>query len=298
MQYSKLGKSDLQVSKIGFGCMSLTGDMTANELIMNKALELGINFFDTADLYEKGENESRIGSLLKSSRKDIILATKVGNQWRPDGSGWDWNPGKAHILAAVEKSLTRLQTDYIDLYQLHGGTMDDPIDETIEAFERLKEQGKIRYYGISSIRTNVIREYIQRSNITSVMMQYSLLDRRPEEESLALLKENGIGVLSRGSLSQGLLVDKPAKPYLNWNPDQVIHAAEAVKKVTGENESNAQTAIRFVLQNEAISNAVIGIRTLSQLEDVAAAADQVPLSKQDMELLSSAALPQYYSEHR
>jgi aryl-alcohol dehydrogenase-like predicted oxidoreductase len=88
--------------------------------------------------------------------KKVIIATKVGNQWRADGSGWDWNPNKDYIISAVEQSLKRLQTDYIDLYQLHGGTMEDPIDETIEAFEQLQKQGKIRYYGISSIRPTVI----------------------------------------------------------------------------------------------------------------------------------------------
>ena len=89
---------------------------------------------------------------MRSKRDQVVIASKAGNQWRADGSGWDWNSSKKHILAAAEESLKRLKTDYIDLYQLHGGTIDDPIDETIEAFEILKKQGKIRYYGISSIR--------------------------------------------------------------------------------------------------------------------------------------------------
>jgi len=298
MQYSKLGKSDLQVSKIGFGCMSLKGEAADNELLINKALDLGVNYFDTADLYENGANESKIGTVLKSKRKDVILATKVGNQARPDGSGWDWNPTKDYILASVEGSLKRLQTDYIDLYQLHGGTMDDPMEETIEAFEQLKQQGKIRYYGISSIRPNVIREYVKRSAIISVMMQYSLLDRRPEEESLGLLKENGIGVLSRGGVAQGLLVDKPAKAYLNWSAAEVAQAAEAIHAVTGKNGSNAQTAVQFILKNQAINCAVIGIRTLSQLEDICAAADLPLLSAEEMQLLTNSVSPQYYLEHR
>ena len=142
-----------------------------------------------ADLYDKGENEKLIGAALKEKRKDVIIATKVGNQWRADGSGWDWNPRKEYILSCVEGSLQRLNIDYIDLYQLHGGTIQDPIDETIEAFELLVQQGKIRYYGISSIRPNVIREYVKRSNIVSVMMQYSLLDRRSEETCLPLLQQ-------------------------------------------------------------------------------------------------------------
>ena len=181
MEYRKLGKSDLNISVIGFGCMSLKDNQQQNETIIHEALEYGINYFDTADLYDKGMNEVSVGKALKSKRAKAILATKVGNQWRSDGSRWDWNPNKKYILAAVEESLKRLQTDYIDVYQLHGGTIDDPVDETIEAFELLQKQGKIRWYGISSIRPNVIREYVQRSNIVSVMMQYSLLDRRAEE---------------------------------------------------------------------------------------------------------------------
>jgi aryl-alcohol dehydrogenase-like predicted oxidoreductase len=298
MQYSKLGKSALQISKVGFGCMSLKGGVAENETVVKRSLELGINYFDTADLYDKGENEVLIGTLLRGDRQKVVLATKAGNQWRPDGSGWDWNASKAHILTAVEGSLKRLQTDYIDLYQLHGGMMDDPIDETIEAFELLVAQGKIRYYGISSIRPNVIREYVNRSNIVSVMMQYSLLDRRPEEESLGLLKDNGIGVVTRGSVAQGLLVDKPAKAYLNWTPAEVAHAAEVVQAMTGKTGSAAQTAIRFALQHGAVDSAVIGIRTLEQLEDVAAAPDLGPLLENEISALQQAAAPQVYTEHR
>lgn len=298
MRYSRLGKSDLEVSRIGFGCMSLTQDTRENEAIIHQALELGINYFDTADLYEKGENEIKIGNLLKNSRNQVIIATKVGNRHRADGNGWDWNPRKDYILSAVEESLRRLQTDYIDLYQLHGGTIDDPIDETIEAFELLKEQGKIRHYGISSIRPNVIREYVKRSDMVSVMMQYSLLDRRPEEECFELLKKNNISVLSRGSIAQGLLADKPAKSYLSWSEASVAKAAGAVHMVSGENGNAADTAIRFVLQHQPVSSAVIGIRTLAQLEDIAAAADLPELSAAEMKLLSDVTASQYYSEHR
>lgn len=298
MKYSKLGKSALEVSKIGFGCMSLKSGDAHSSVIVGQALDLGINYFDTADLYENGGNEILMGKLIKEKRKDLVLATKVGNQMRADGSGWDWNPGKAYILNAVEGSLKRLQTDYIDLYQLHGGTMDDPMDETIEAFERLKEQGKIRYYGISSIRPNVIRAYVKRSAIVNVMMQYSLLDRRPEEESLQLLQQNEIGVVSRGSISQGLLVDKPAKAYLGHTADQVKQAADAVRLITAEGGSTAETAIRFVLQNQAIKSAVVGIRTLVQLNDLIGAADRGLLSESEMALLNKAALPQHYAEHR
>ena len=240
MEYAILGKSDLQVSKIGFGCMSLRGSEKENEILLNKALELGINYFDTADFYEDGLNEIKIGKLLKSNRNKIIIASKVGNKHEPDGST-SWNATKAYIVQAIDESLKRLQTDYLDLYQLHGGMIEDNIDETIEAFEQLKQQGKIRYYGISSIRPNVIREYLAKSDITSVMMQYSLLDRRPEESCFDLLAKNQISVVTRGSVAQGLLVDKPAKPYLNYTEKEVVKAAQAIKQIAGA-RSNAQTA--------------------------------------------------------
>ena len=249
-------------------------------------------------IFMSRENEVKIGKLLKSKRNQVIIATKVGNQHRADGNGWDWNPKKEYILSAVEGSLKRLQTDHIDLYQLHGGTIEDPIDEAIEALEILKQQGKISNYGISSIRPNVIREYVQRSGMISVMMQYSLLDRRPEEECLELLMENNIGVLGRGSIAQGLLAEKQAIPYLSWSAAEVAHTAEIVHSITGRNSSAAQTAIRFVLQHQALNSAVMGIRTVVQLEDVVAAANFPQLTLQEIDLLLRVSPIQYYTAHR
>jgi aryl-alcohol dehydrogenase-like predicted oxidoreductase len=295
MKYSILGKSDLNVSKIGFGCMSLNNDQKENDILLNLAIDSGINFFDTADLYENGENEFKLGNILKGKRHQVIIATKVGNQLKASGNGLEWNPGKAYILDAVDKSLQRLQTDYIDLYQLHGGTINDPIHETIEAFELLKAQGKIRYYGISSIRPNVIKEYIRSSNMVSVMMQYSLLDRRPEEECFALLEAANIGVISRGGLAQGLLVDKPAKPYLNWSATQVEQMVKVLHGMDGKH--TAKNAVRFVLQNQAIKSAVIGIRTLDQLKDFLTESNFLNLNNQQYEQLRI--LPQdCYADHR
>src|SRR5690606_31846925 len=123
------------------------------------------------------------------------------------------------------------QTDHIDLYQLHGGTIDDPIDETIDAFETLRTAGKIRYYGISSIRPNVIREYVSRSNISTVMMQYSLLDRRPEESCLPLLAEKRITVLARGTVAGGLLINKAPKEYLEHPQQQVEQTQQQLQQI-------------------------------------------------------------------
>lgn len=298
MTYLKLGKSALNISRIGFGCMSLKPGQADMQLILDGAIANGINYFDTADLYDKGINEINIGNALRGKRKNVVIATKAGNQWRADGSGWDWNPSKKYILACAEQSLRRLQTDYIDLYQLHGGTMEDPIDETIEAFELLQQQGKIRYYGISSIRPQVIREYVLRSNIVSVMMQYSLADRRPEEGSLALLREHNIGVLARGSVATGLLAGKPAKAYLNYTEAEISAAATAIREATLPQSSAAATAIRFVLQHPAITSAIVGIRTKEQLAEALQAVKDGPLSQAQLQDLKNSIPVNYYAQHR
>ena len=297
MRYRQLGHSSLQLSEIGLGCMSLPmQDEAACLQIIDRAIELGINFFDTADLYNKGENEVIVGRALKHKRKQMIIATKVGNQWRKDGSGWDWNPGKSYIIESVEESLRRLQTDYIDLYQLHGGTIDDAIDDSIEAFEILQQQGKIRYYGISSIRPNVIREYVSRSSIVSVMMQYSLADRRPEESILELLAANNIGVLSRGALAQGMLVNKPAKDYLGHSAAAIKHAASVIGNLSNASRTAAGIATNFVLQHPAITSAVVGCSKLVQLNEIAG--HSMELTSEEVSQLREALPAMKYEQHR
>lgn len=297
MRYRFLGSSGIQLSEIGFGCMSLSSNTEKQSIeLIHRAIDEGINFFDTADLYDKGRNESIVGKAVSEARANIILATKVGNQWRPDGSGWDWNPRKEYILQAAEGSLIRLKTDYIDLYQLHGGTIDDPIDETIEAFEQLKQQGKIRHYGISSIRPNVIQEFVKRSSIVSVMMQYSLADRRPEENILGLLQKNNISVLARGTLAQGVIIDKPPKVYPGYSADDIGAIAKAIQTVSGTTRTAAQTAIQYALHHPAVTSAVIGIRTSDQLQEVTTGAN--PLQEAEYRQLQQAAKPNKYEQHR
>lgn len=298
MQYQLLGKSTLNISKIGFGCMSLKPEQKDFNNIIDAAIDNGINYFDTADLYDKGLNETLLGKAFKGKRDKVIIATKAGNQWRADGSGWDWNPRKEYILKCADESLKRLQVDYIDLYQSHGGTMEDNIDETIEAYEILLQQGKIRYYGLSSIRPNVIREFIKKSNIVSVMTQYSLLDRRPEESTLQLLHENNIGVVIRGSVASGLLIDKPAKPYLNYNEKQITDAANAIKQISSDKRNVAQTAIRYVLKNPAVTSAIVGIRTMEQLKEAVETINTPSLNKDEMEILTRSVPVNFYENHR
>ncbi|HEY6502935.1 MAG TPA: aldo/keto reductase [Chitinophagaceae bacterium] len=297
MHYRLLGPSGIRISEIGFGCMSLSSNTEKENIdLIHQAADMGINYFDTADLYDKGMNEIVTGKAIKEMRSKIVLATKAGNQWRKDGSGWDWNPRKEYILQAAEDSLRRLQTDYIDLYQLHGGTINDPIDETIEAFEQLKQQGKIRQYGISSIRPNVISEYVKRSSMVSVMMQYSLADRRPEENILTLLHNSNISVLARGALAQGLLVNKPAKEYLDHSKEEIAKISGVIHAVTGIDRTPAQTAIQYVLYHPDVASAVVGIRNKEQLEEATATATK--LSEKEFELLQQAVRPNVYEQHR
>ncbi|MGN6533512.1 MAG: aldo/keto reductase [Ginsengibacter sp.] len=298
MKYQILGKSSLNISKIGFGCMSLKPGQNDFTQIINTAIDLGINYFDTADLYDKGLNETLLGKAFKGKRDKVIIATKAGNQWRADGSGWDWNPRKDYILKCADESLKRLQTDYIDLYQSHGGTIEDNIDETIEAYEILLKQGKIRYYGLSSIRPNVIREFVKRSNIVSVMTQYSLLDRRPEESTLQLLYQNNIGVLIRGSVASGLLIDKLPKPYLNYDEAEVAAAARVIKLLATKDRNPAQTAIQYVLNNPAVTSAIVGIRTMEQLIEAAETTSKAALSEEEMRILNGTIPVNFYEQHR
>ena len=297
MKYNTLGKTSIKISEIGYGCMSLKNDDATNEQLLNIALDKGINYFDTADIYQDGLNEITVGKAFRQKRKQVVIATKAGNVRRADG-GLDWNPSKQHILAAAEKSLERLQTDYIDLYQLHGGTIDDDIDETIEAFELLKVQGKILAYGISSIRPNVIKEYVKRSNISSVMMQYSLLVRRPEESCLQLLQDNKISVLARGGVAQGLLTGKPAQPYLDYTAQQVKVAADAINHVAGKRKTTVQVALQYVLQHPAVNSAVVGMRTTEQLQDALSVDKAVPLTSKEVQYLQQSLPVNFYTQHR
>ena len=284
---------------ISFGTMSLdVGAPTASTRLLHRAVALGLTHFDTADLYDKGENERLVGKALRPYRQRIRLATKVGNQWRADGSGWDWNPRKAYILRAVDDSLRRLHTDYIDLYQLHGGTLDDPIDETIEAFERLVEQGKIRAYGISSIRPNVIREWVRRADLSAVMLQYSLLDRRSEEAVLDTLAAANIPVIVRGGVARGLLVNKTAEPYLDHDATTVAQAQRAIHDISDAQRSPAQTALRYCLRGPAVATVAIGTSNLSHLETAARTPETPPLTETEYAHLREAAPALTYAKHR
>jgi aryl-alcohol dehydrogenase-like predicted oxidoreductase len=298
MNIKRLGESDLFVSEIGLGCMSLGTDRKIATDIINRAVDLGVTMFDTADLYQQGFNEELVGQALRGLRDRVVIASKVGNRWREDGSGWDWDPRKSYIRKAVELSLKRLGVDTIDLYQLHGGTVLDPIDETIEAFEELKAEGLIRFYGISSIRPNVIREYLKRSNIVTVMMQYSLLDRRPEEQMFDLVAKHGVSVVVRGPVAQGLLAHKQPMPYLAHQLERISAAQLALDEEAAPRQSRSQMALRFASSPPAVTVMVPGASSIAQLEENVSAAAGPSLTEAALDRLRTTVPAEIYKKHR
>ncbi|MET3507149.1 aldo/keto reductase [Halalkalibacter oceani] len=306
MKKRRIGNSELIVSELGLGCMSIGTNKKEAAAVIDAALAEGINYLDTADLYDQGMNETIIGEVIKQKRGDIILATKAGNRFEPGKEGWSWDPSKKHIKSALKQSLTRLQTDYIDLFQLHGGTIEDHIDETIEAFEELKQEGVIRYYGISSIRPNVIREYVKRSSIVSVMMQYSLLDRRPEP-LFPLLEEHHISVLARGPLAKGLLTNRSLAQassaikengYLDYSYDELTAFKQKLSEtIVGEKDIHV-LAFGYCLASPAVASVVAGASKPEQIIASSAAMQQAELTEDEINILQQLTKAGRYTQHQ
>ncbi|THF77099.1 aldo/keto reductase [Cohnella fermenti] len=305
MKKNRLGKSELFVGEIGLGCMSLGTEAGKAAAILHEALERGVTLLDTADLYDDGRNEEIVGQAIKGRRSEVVLATKVGNRRIPGQDGWTWDPSKAYILSAVKDSLRRLGTDYIDLYQLHGGTIDDPIGETIEAFEQLKREGVIREYGISSIRPNVIREYASRSSIVSVMNPYSIVDRRAEESVLPLLQERSISVIARGPLASGALAAgrQPAKGVTDYDLSELETLREGLTRLAenadaGGGRTLTQLALRYSLAHPTVAAIVPGASSREQLLQNLAAAETPALTDDELLAIRSLSKANTYLQHR
>lgn len=286
----------LSLPSLALGCMSLPDSYFDAERIIHAAIASGISFLDTADLYQKGKNEKNIGKAIQSKRHQLFIATKVGNQWNAEGSAWSWNPRKSYILDTVEESLRRLRTDYIDLYQLHGGTIEDPWEETLEAFEVLKSQGKIRAFGISSIRPNVIRKVMDMNPPATIMMQYSPLDRRPEEVVFPLLEKTQTRVLVRGAFAKGTLIDKPISGFLDLSAEKVSEIKNTIHSLGFSSEA---FLIRFGLFEKAVSALVIGASSVDQvikLQKGYEESQRIP-SELVLEFRQKFA-PNFYQDHR
>ena len=296
MTQNPLGRSRMLVSEIGFGCMSLPLDDAVSTRLLHRAVDAGVTFFDTADFYQQGQNETMVGHAFRGMRDQVVIASKVGNRWNPDGTTWRWDPSPEWIGQAIRQTLQRLQMDHLDLYQMHGGTLDDPIDDIIAALEQLQQQGLSRHYGISSIRPTVIREWLTRSRMTSVMMQYSLLDRRPEEAALDLLQRHDIAVIARGPLARGILASKDAAPYLGIPTEDVATVQRGADHCVSTTRTRAQVALQYAIAHPAVATAIPGVSSDAQLLENLTACE--PLRVDELEALRRLPAISRYDAHR
>ena len=299
MKKRQLGSSELFISEISLGGMSLSTDKKKATGIIDMALDAGINYVDTADLYDFGANEEMIGTILGKRRQDVIVATKVGNRWTEGEEGWHWDASPSYIKEAVRASLKRLGTDYIDVYQLHGGTFEDDWDGIIETFEDLKTDGLIREYGISSIRPNVLKRFLPASSAKSVMMQYSALDRRPEEW-LDFIAKEGASVVTRGTVAKGLLTNSWQERLQHGNGFNTYTTEElttALTNLASHYHDLHALAIAFNLKESAIASTVIGASSQEQLAQTLAAYEKID-SITDFTVANELTKAELYLEHR
>jgi len=304
MQYVKFGATGLRVSRLCLGTMTfgLQCDEARSRAIMDAAAEGGIDFFDTADVYPLGGNrttagrtEEIVGAWLKGKRRDFILATKCVGQ--VGSKPWDQGMSRKHILDAIDASLRRLDTDYVDLYQLHAYDRLTPIDEALEALDIVVRTGKARYVGVSNWPAHKIARAIGRSelknttHVASVQPRYNLLFRSFERDLLPMCEEERIAVIPYNPLAGGLLTGKhdqkapppegtrfalstAARRYQAryWN-DRQFATIEALRPIADEaGMSMATMAVSWVLSNPAITAPIIGASRPEQLADTLAAA--------------------------
>lgn len=265
-------KSGIEISELGLGCMSLGTDYKKAQPIIESAIDNGITYFDTADIYDQGVNEEIVGKALKKyqNRDDIVIGTKVGNRLTDDGD-MTWDPSKKHIKESVKGSLKRLGLNHLDLYQLHGGTIDDPLDETISAFDELKQEGYIRAYGISSIRPNVIDYYLKNSQIETLMSQFNLIDNRPES-LINDVHDKQVKILARGPVFKGLLTSKSVdvidekfkNGVLDYTQDELGSTIASIKEL----ESNLTAlSFKYLTSHDAMGSIIVGASSVEQLEE-------------------------------
>ncbi|MCG1535556.1 aldo/keto reductase [Staphylococcus epidermidis] len=265
-------KNGIEISELGLGCMSLGTDYKKAQPIIESAIDNGITYFDTADIYDQGVNEEIVGKALKKyqNRDDIVIGTKVGNRLTDDGH-MTWDPSKKHIKESVKGSLKRLGLNHLDLYQLHGGTIDDPLDETISAFDELKQEGYIRAYGISSIRPNVIDYYLKNSQIETLMSQFNLIDNRPES-LINDVHDKQVKILARGPVFKGLLTSKSVdvidekfkNGVLDYTQDELGSTIASIKEL----ESNLTAlSFKYLTSHDAMGSIIVGASSVEQLEE-------------------------------
>ncbi|MCW5722090.1 MAG: aldo/keto reductase [Devosia sp.] len=323
MDYVNLGRTGLKVSRLALGCMTFGSskwapwvlDEAASRPIIEKAVDLGINFFDLADMYSLGASEEVVGRVLADvPRHKLVLATKLYNPMSDDPN--DRGLSRKHIFEAVDASLKRLGTDYIDLYQLHRFDYQTPLEETLDALNDVVRAGKVRYLGASSMHAWQFMKALglQRANgwapFVSMQPHYNLIYREEEREMLPLCLSEGIGVIPWSPLARGRLAareettttraqtDKTAAALYDRTREQddaVVAAVRAVAERHGR--PPAQIAYAWVATRPAITAPIVGISKLHQFDDAIAALD-IGLSDDDVALLEAPYRPKWVAGHQ
>lgn len=319
MQYATLGNTGLLVSRLAFGAMTFTqgnrnmatiykvGEKLADELV-GGAIDAGINFFDTADVYASGESETLLGRALKGRRDDIVLATKVG--FRSGDALPRAGLSRRHILWSVDQSLKRLGTDWIDVYIVHKEDPHTPLEETLSALDHVVRAGKVRYLGFSNWSAWKVAAAleIQKANnlapFTHGQMYYSLLGRDVERDVIPMMRRYGLGLTVWSPLASGFLSGKYTRDNLNdpdnrysgfdllpFDKDKGFTLVDQMRKIaSAHNASVAQVAIAWLLAKQAVTSVLLGASKLKQLTDNLGAV-AVKLSEEEIKGLDAATLP-------
>ncbi len=306
MEYQELGVSDLKISRVGFGCCPMGGHgwgkVIENDLrrSVDQALEGGVNFFDTADIYGLGISEERLGNFLKNRRQHAIIATKFGV--RQDSKGKTFYDNSPEWLdKALDASLIRLNTDYIDLYQIHYWDNRFSLETIFERLDKKCREGKIRSYGITNVDLRELKIEIPRE-LVSFSFEYSLANRENESLIKENVKNNKLSFFSWGSLGQGILSGKYngntsfdpndrrlRTVYKNFHGDKLQANLKMLKKMEDliskcDSKSMSQLAIRWILDNIDSSVALIGVKEPKEIQDLIAGFNW-KLSPEELEFL-------------
>lgn len=301
MQYKQLPGTKLKVSELSLGTMMFGGQTSAAESlkIMDYAFDSGINFFDTANRYNEGESERCVAKGLKGRREQIILATKVGNPVGPTIN--DAGLSRRHIISAIDASLKRLETDYVDIYYMHFPDYDTSLEETLETMTELVKSGKTRYIGISNYAAwqmaDVLAICDKRNYIPPIITQnvYNLITRGIENELIPFLNTHKMGMVIYNPIAAGLLAGKhkPGQPVENtrfadnkmyydryWS-DQNFAAIEKLIKIAADHGLTIlQLAMKWCNENQNVTSVITGVSRLSQLEQNIASIAGGPLSNE------------------
>lgn len=281
-----LGRSDLRVTRLGMGGCPLGGhgwghvDDADSIRAVQRAMDLGVNFFDTADVYGLGHSEELLARALGNKRKDMVIASKFGVRWDASGNTTkDISPGYARL--ALENSLRRLGLDCIPLYYIHWPDDVTPIAETMRALVQFQEQGKIRWIGVSNFSTSQLAEALSVADVQALQVQFSLVDRGPEKELLPFSQSAGVPIITWGSLAHGLLTgkygadakfgpDDRRSRYENFKGEKfqrslavVEHLRKTARRIGVQ---PAQLALRWVLETPGVGCALFGAKTPEQVE--------------------------------